>query len=86
VWFTKIHDPHLDVALTLGPFACTLYVILAREQRRHYGRAFILPTGALTTLKGLSRTNLWRIMLQLERHGLIAAARRPSKPPLITVL
>jgi hypothetical protein len=84
-WFTKIHDPQLDAALSLGPFACTLYTILAREHRRHRGKPFILPTDALTTVKGLSRRNLHRILIRMESCGLIAIGRRPPKPPIIAV-
>ena len=84
-WFTKIHDPQLDVVLSLGPFACTLYTILAREQRRHRGKPFVLPTDALATVKGLSRRNLNWTLLQLESGGLITIGRRPPKPPIIAV-
>ena len=86
VWFTKIHDPQLNTVLGLGPLACMLYLILAREGRRHRGRPFVLPTDALVTMKGLSRTNLWRTLLRLEKHGLISTARRASKPPVVAVL
>ena len=85
-WFTKIPDAKLDAVLKLGPPACMLYLILVRENRRHRGRSFVLPSVALVAMRGLRRMNLHRTLSRLEQNGLIRATRRPPKPPLITVL
>jgi hypothetical protein len=64
----------------------SLFLILQFESLRHFGKPFILPTDKLITESGLGRRNLGRILTQLESRGLISITRRPSKPPLITVL
>ena len=64
-----------------------LFTILLFENFRHRrGQPFSLPTGKLTTVKGLSPRNLRRALTQLETCGLISVTRSPPKPPLITVL
>jgi hypothetical protein len=56
------------------------------ESFRHHGNSFVLPVKQLKGVPGLSQTNWNRILLQLERRGLITVTRRPPKPPLIKVL
>jgi hypothetical protein len=58
-----------------------LFMALLREDFRHWGRAFPLPTG-----KVLDPQAQRRALSRLEAGGLISVQRRPPKPPLITVL
>ena len=59
-----------------------LFAILWFENLRHHGRAFVLPTEALTTIPGLSPANLRKNLDCLEACGLIAVQRQPPKPPI----
>ena len=86
VWFTRIYDSQLDVLLSLGPVACVLYVVLAREYRRHYSKPFTLRVDAFMTLEGLNRRNLRQALFKLETYGLISAQQNPSRPPIIKVV
>jgi hypothetical protein len=63
-----------------------LFTILLFENFRHRGKPFTLPTDQLTAVKGLSRANLHRALVQLEARGLVSVVRNPPQPPLITVL
>jgi hypothetical protein len=56
------------------------------ESFRHHGNSFVFPVKQLKGVPGLSQRNWNRILLQLERRGLITVTRRPPKPPLIKVL
>jgi hypothetical protein len=69
------------------PHVCwPLFSILEQESFRHARKAFILPTGDLAAIRGLSRPRLRLLLRQMEAGGLISIQRRPAKPPLITVL
>jgi hypothetical protein len=85
-WFVKVILTQTDKLLQLDPVCCPLFLILLVENFRHKGRPFILPTRKLNTVKGLRPTNLRSALIQLERCGLIAVARRRPRPPLITVM
>ena len=63
-----------------------LFTILLFENFRHRGKPFTLPTDKLTAVKGLSRANLHRALVQLEARGLVSVLRNPPQPPLISVL
>ena len=63
-----------------------VFCALLIESFRHHGNSFILSGKQLAGVPGLSRANRKKILQQLERRGLIAVTRRPSKPPLIKVV
>ena len=85
--FVMLTMPQLEKLFGLRSQACTLlFMTMLYENFRHRGKTFILPTDKLATLKGLSRPNLRRALLQLEACGLISVVRMPPKPPEITVL
>jgi hypothetical protein len=84
-WYVKVHDMQLEQLLKINPRATQLFLILLRESLRHHGKPFILPSEGLATTPGLSRRQLPRLLLQLERVGLILITHRPRSPPLIRV-
>ena len=63
-----------------------VFCALLIESFRHHGDSFVLLSKQLVGVPGLSRANRKKILQQLERRGLIAVTRRPSKPPLIKVV
>jgi hypothetical protein len=95
-------EPEAQTATGGAPFAKLMRVQIRRmhgvsttwdvfsgllfESFRHHGNSFILPVKQLEGVSGLSQRNWNRILLQLERRGLITVTRRPPKPPLIKVL
>ena len=83
--FVIITLAQVERLLELEPACWPLFVILLFENFRTRGEPFAPPIGELCSLKGLSRTTLWRAMRQLETGGLISIQRSPPQPPLITV-
>jgi len=84
--FARITESDVETLSSLHPACCLLLSILRIESVRHHGRAFVLPTDALATLRGLSRRNLRRALAQLETRGLISVQRRVPDPPSVKVL
>jgi hypothetical protein len=62
-----------------------VFCALLFESFRHHGRSFVLPIKQLTEVPGLSPKNLYRILQQLQRRGLITVIRRRPKPPIVIV-
>jgi uncharacterized protein YhjY with autotransporter beta-barrel domain len=71
---SQAQQERLD-ALGLSP-CMRLFMALLREDFRHWGRAFPLPTG-----KVLDPQAQRRALSRLEAGGLISVQRRPPKPP-----
>lgn len=73
--------------IELDPVCSPLFIVLLLESFRARGKAFILPTRDLNTIRGLSPRNLQRVLARLEGCGLISVKRQgPPKPPLVTIL
>ena len=83
--FVRITASQAERLFELEPICWPLFTILQFENFRHHGRAFVLPTDKLATIRGLSRSNLHRSLLRLEACSLISVRRNPPKPPQITV-
>jgi len=83
--FAKITESIAEKLLGLEHVCWPLFTILGVESIRHHGRPFVLPINALGTVRGLSRRNLHRALIQLETCGLISVQRRAPKPPIIVV-
>jgi hypothetical protein len=84
-WFVKVHDAQIERLLEIEPKATQLFLILLRENRRHHGRPFVLPSDELVALPGLSRNRLRLMLGQLERAGLVLVTPRHKRPPLVQV-
>jgi len=85
-WFAPITVSRAEKLGELGSRACwMLFTILFFESIKSRGKPFALPGDAAGSSKGLSQSNLYRALHQLEAVGLISV-RRPSKLLLITVL
>ena len=84
--FARLTEPIMEKLLGLNHVCWPLFSILWVEGLRHHGRAFVLPVDALTTIKGLSRVNLYRNLHRLEVCNLISVQRRAPKPPIIQIV
>jgi len=85
--FTKVTDSQWEKLICLGlPARATLFAILLRENFRHRGKSFVLPTDKLTDHGGLDLSTQRRALRQLESCGLISVQRRAPRPPQITIL
>jgi hypothetical protein len=52
---------------------------------KNHGKPFKLPNGMLR-YDGISRQSKWRALVDLERRGLIAIERRPSRSPIVRIV
>ena len=77
-WIDRLKD-----ASRIGTYRVALHLLY--ETWRNGGRAIVLSNSALKDA-GVSRWAKWDALLELERLGLIAVERRPSKSPLVTLL
>jgi hypothetical protein len=84
-WYVKVHDAQLARLLEIEPKATQLFLILLRENLRHHGRPFVLPSDKLVVTPGLSRNRLRLMLRQLELAGLVLITNRPRKSPVIRV-
>jgi hypothetical protein len=65
--------------------ATLIMVELLRTSWKAKSPTFPLPNGRLEKL-GVSREIKRRVLIDLERGGLIAVERRPNKTPIVTLL
>jgi hypothetical protein len=78
-WIEKLGE----APLATGATWCVACHLLHLDWK-HHGKPFKLPNGMLK-YDGISRQSKWRALPDLERRGLIAVQRRPSKSPIINV-
>jgi CRP-like cAMP-binding protein len=85
-YYVKLHRIQTARLRKLGPVAFELFVLLLEASFEHRGRPFELPVAELAALPGFSRATLYRVLLKLQRDGLVSIARRPpNRLPLIHV-
>lgn len=64
----------------------SIFFVLCHESFRHRGAAFVWPTEGLTRIAGIKLRTQQRVIVRLEKAGLIAVQRVPKKPPIVRVL
>ena len=85
-WFAPITVSRFERLNDLSVACWRLFTILFYENIDSRGKPFALPDYTPDAFGGMSRSSIHRALLRLEACGLISIRRRPSKPPLITVL
>ena len=84
--FIQITLQQLDkLRPSLSPEA-VVFFSLCYESYRHRGAAFILPSDKLAELGGFKLRTQQRIVMRLEKAGLISVRRRHRQPPIVQVL
>jgi hypothetical protein len=78
-WYERLKNPPVATGIT-----CLVALHLLHLNWKNHGKQFKLPNGMLE-YDGISRQSKWRALADLERRGLIAVQRRPSKSPIIHV-
>lgn len=64
----------------------SVFFVLCYEDFRHRGAAFVWPSEQLQRIAGISPRAQRRVIVELEKAGLISVERRHQKPPTVQVL
>jgi hypothetical protein len=85
--FIQITMKQLDLLIPLLSKSpeVSIFFILCHENFRHHGQAFMWPTYKVIEIGGFSPRAQRRVILILEKRGLISVQRVHKKPPIIRV-
>jgi hypothetical protein len=64
----------------------SIFFVLCHESFRHRGAAFVWPTDKLAKIGGFKPRTQRRVILYLEKVGLITVRRVHKKPPIVQIL